>query len=173
MLPPGHIAGGYLAGKIAGHFIPALNSPGYLALTSFFAFFPDLDIFIEFAKVGRFAFSDKISHRNFPSHAPLLYLLVFGIWYVVFGQARLLAWTFLVGTWSHFILDTFSATGIPWLYPFSSKRFGIKTDLKLLPNSQIFLSYWIEFCQEYAKTAVFKAEVLLIIITLIIWRVSK
>lgn len=167
MLPPGHIAAGYLAAKIAGHFIPALNSPKYLALTSFFSFFPDLDYFIAFARTRKWIIDKQISHRDFPTHAPLLYLLVFSIWYVVFGQTRLLAWTFLIGTWSHFILDTFSASGIPWLYPFTNKRFGLTLDLRNLPSTENFFEYWLEFVKEYAKTAVFKAELLISVIALI------
>src|SRR3989338_3782405 len=119
MLPPGHIAAGFLATKIASGFVPELNQPQYLALGAFFGFIPDLDFFLAFFKLKKFISSEKLNHRRFATHAPLLYLLLFILsYYLIFPQHPLTALAFILGTWSHFLIDTFAAEGIGWLYPF-------------------------------------------------------
>ncbi|MBI4363220.1 MAG: metal-dependent hydrolase [Candidatus Doudnabacteria bacterium] len=116
MLPPGHIAGGYLTGKIASQFIPALNTPELLALTAFAGFLPDLDFFLVFIKAKKFVNTDEsINHRTFLTHAPLLYLLLFVVCYLIFPEYRVLEFAFVIGTWSHIFIYTFSSDGIQWL----------------------------------------------------------
>ena len=168
MLPPGHVAGGYLAGKLASSFCTSFQSPEVLAATAFFGFFPDLDFFLVFAKNKKWISSEKINHRTFVSHAPLLYLLVFIIWYFVFTETRDYAWAFIIGTWSHFIIDTFSAEGILWLYPFSKKLINKPMDPKINITEQGFFNHWFRFVKEYMKVFSFKAEVTLILIALIV-----
>ncbi|MBI2355608.1 MAG: metal-dependent hydrolase [Candidatus Doudnabacteria bacterium] len=171
MLPPGHIAGGFLAGKIASQFIPGFNEPQYLGLAAFFGFFPDLDFFLAFLKLKKFISSENINHRKFVTHAPLVYLLIFVIWYLLFPEQQLLAVAFLLGTWSHFIIDSFSADGVQWLYPFSKKSYGFSFDRKIEVHEQNFSRHWLQFIKDYTKVLSFKVEIILIlaaIITLIL-----
>lgn len=173
MLPPGHIAGGYLAGKLASVIYPELNQPEYLALSSFFGFFPDVDFFLAFFKLKKLISSESVNHRKFITHVPFLYLLAFIIWYFLWPETRMIAVTFLIGTWSHFLIDTFAAEGIQWLYPFSKKLLGLKLDRKIVIQEQAFLAHWTEFVKEYTKRFSFKAELIIIITAITTWLVSK
>ena len=169
MLPPGHIAGGFLVGKIAAGIASSLNQSEFFAWSSFFGFFPDLDFFLVFFKSKRFVNSDEsINHRKFLTHAPLLYLVLFIAFYLLFPAYQLYAWAFLLGTWSHFFIDTFSADGIPWLYPFSNKLYNYPLDHKKITIAETgFLKHWSQFIREYTQIFSFKAEIFLIIIALI------
>lgn len=168
MLPPGHIAGGYLAGKLASLAIPELNQPDYLAFSAFFGFFPDLDFFIAFAKSKKMTIDDSVNHHKFVTHAPFLYLVLFSIFYLLFPEHRLYAWAFIIGTWSHLLIDTFFSDGTAWLYPFSGRLFGKNSDQPIRVAETDFWKHWTQFIKEYFKLYAFKAEVALIIIALAI-----
>lgn len=175
MLPPGHIAAGFLSAKIASNFIPALGEPQYLGLTAFFGFFPDLDFFLAFFKLKKFISSNDVNHRRFATHAPLLYLFLFTVYYLLFPDDRIFAWAFIIGTWSHFLIDSFSAEGVQWLYPFSKKLYGLPLDARISVKEQGFMAHWVEFVKVYSRVFSFKAEILLIIIALsnIIYEITK
>ncbi|MEO8065656.1 MAG: metal-dependent hydrolase [Candidatus Doudnabacteria bacterium] len=173
MLPPGHIAGGYLAGKIASIWIPALRQPEYLALSSFFGFVPDLDTFWTFYKNKRMISTDRINHRQYFTHAPLLYLAIFLLWYILFPHSRLIALTFILGTWSHFILDTFSYEGIMWMWPFSTSALSILAPTKISIRSTEFFGHWLEVAKKYSRLGLAKAEAMLIIIAILTLIYSK
>lgn len=168
MLPPGHIAAGFLSAQAAAIFIPGLNDPKYLLLSALFGFAPDLDFFIIFAKVKKFISSDAVNHRKFITHAPLLYLLLFAVCYLLFPAQWLLALTFLLGTWSHFLLDSVSSSGIAWLWPFSKNLYGFGLDKKIIVINQTFFRHWIEFLQKYSRIFSFKAEMTLVLLALLI-----
>ncbi|HEV8601000.1 MAG TPA: metal-dependent hydrolase [Patescibacteria group bacterium] len=168
MLPPGHIAGGFLAAKIASHFIPELDHSKYLLLSSFFGFFPDLDFFFAFFKAKKFISREDINHRQFVTHAPLLYLVVFTALYS-FPNLRLFAWTFILGTWSHFLLDSISSVGIAWLYPFTSKLYNKTWDSRIAISEQGFLKHWTTFVREYMKIFSFKAEMAIILVAILVY----
>ncbi|MEJ0021138.1 MAG: metal-dependent hydrolase [Candidatus Doudnabacteria bacterium] len=173
MLPPGHIAGGYLAGKVAAIWIPQLNQPEYLALCALFGFFPDLDFFYVFYKKRKFIADEKINHHEFVSHAPLLYLAVFLAWFALFPQTWLVATTFILGTWSHFVIDTITTDGIAWLYPFSKKRFGLSPDPEIPLVDRKFWDFWTDFVKQYSKLISFKLETAIIVIAFITLILSK
>ncbi|MBI3952764.1 MAG: metal-dependent hydrolase [Candidatus Doudnabacteria bacterium] len=168
MLPPGHIAGGFIASKVAANFVTPLDRPEFFILTSFFSFFPDLDSFISFAKIGKMISREDIDHRTYPTHAPLLYLLVFAIFYFLFPSYHYVSWAFLIGTWSHFLIDTFSAEGILWLWPFSKKFYNKQMDPRITITEQGFFKHWTEFLKKYFKVFSFKVEILLIAIALVL-----
>lgn len=170
MLPIGHLAGGYLAGKIAARFIPALNQPEYLALSAFFGFAPDLDFFIAFAKSKKMILDKRFDHHKYLSHAPLVYLAVFALWYSIFPATRLVAWTFILGTWSHLLIDTFTigAGGTMWFYPFSKKQFGVQLDESLEIIETRFWRYWWNYTKEYLNLNIFKVELTVVIISILV-----
>lgn len=167
MLPPGHLAGGFLAGKLASIWVPELNQPTYLILTTLFGAFPDLDFFLVFYKKGKFIADDKINHHDFPSHAPLLYVAIFVIWIVLFPHTKLIAIAFILGTLSHFVLDTITTEGIWWLYPFSKKKFSLIRDPKISQHDDKFLDFWIYFVKQYSKLPSFKLEAATVVIAIL------
>lgn len=121
MLPPGHIAGGYIASfgilKLLKPDLDPSQINILLALGTFFGFAPDLDHFLAFARIKRFTVpNDRINHRHFISHAPFLWLAVCAALFLLFPDPlfRYGLIVVLAGSWSHFILDSFSY-GIKWL----------------------------------------------------------
>lgn len=97
-----------------------------IAISAIAALLPDIDVAT--SKVGRkvkpIAYGAQLiaGHRG-AFHAPLLYLLAY-----VVGVAATPRWALLwsagfVGVLSHLILDSFNPAGIPWLYPFSKRKF--------------------------------------------------
>ena len=167
MLPPGHIAASFLVGKIAGQFIPGLDQPQYLALTSFFGFVPDLDHFLAFAKSKKMIIDEKINHHRFITHAPIFYVFLFILWFIFFPEFKLVAYTFLLGTFSHLLIDTFASDGTVWLYPFSKKLYGKNPDKPFVVKEERFFQHWIEFVKKYIKLYAFKAEIIIIVIAII------
>jgi membrane-bound metal-dependent hydrolase YbcI (DUF457 family) len=168
MLPPGHIAGAFIVGKLAQIAQPALDRPEFLAWCAFFGFLPDLDTFLAFFKLKRFISDENVNHRKFTTHAPLLYLFIFEVWYLLFPETRMIAWAFLLGTWSHFLIDTASHTGIQWFYPFSSKLYSFGLDEKIVILEQNFFRHWTEFLSKYSKLFSAKLEAALIVIAILV-----
>ncbi len=180
MLPPGHIAAGYLVARAllaATHPSLSLSDQQYLIWWGvFFGFAPDLDTFIVFKKMKRFISSDEIDHRAFYSHAPTLWLI--GGLVILFVGAfihsvfleylGILLW---LCSWTHFALDTIQ-NGIMWLWPWRKRLIalsdpGMKSDVA----PQKFISYWLDFLKFYITkmTLPFCLEILLIIVALFVY----
>ena len=181
MLPPGHITGGYLAAlaaaKLFGQDIPELNSASFIAFGAFMGFAPDLDTFYKFHEAGRMYDQEKgmdDSHRRYHSHAPLFYLAIAALLFMAGISARstalqAFAVMFLVGSWSHFFLDTFESSGhgIRWLFPFTDRVFSFFPMLfKKAVGGNNFFEYWITFVKHYARRPEFYLEIAIIIIGL-------
>ncbi|MBI2607649.1 MAG: metal-dependent hydrolase [Candidatus Doudnabacteria bacterium] len=167
MLPPGHVVGGYLVARLTALSSSSLANSTFFALTALFAFVPDLDRFVTFIRIKSFTSRADEDHRLYITHAPLAYLLVFLGWIILFPESSLIAYAFILGTWSHFFLDTFSAEGVIWLYPFSKKPLSFNTDNRIVIESKPFFAHWMEFLIKYFKTFTFKLEVILIILALL------
>jgi hypothetical protein len=170
MLPPGHVAGGYLTAKLVSLIFPVFVNPLFFILTSIFALIPDLDMFIAFYKNKRLTIKEnEVSHRKFITHAPLLYLGIYLLWIFLFPDFNLAAHAFILGTWSHFILDSFSSReyGIKWLYPFFHKPYSFNLDTDIVINESDFLKYWFKFFIAYTKLFSFKLEIVLILIAIV------
>ncbi len=179
MLPPGHLAAGYITAKIVTsslHYNLTSHQVNVLTLLgTIIAFIPDLDFFIAFAKTRSFRIeNDKVIHRKFWSHAPLLWLaaglLVFFLAQSPFYKALgLLIW---LCSWIHFICDT--EWGIMWLWPFSKKfypfseRFYAQKYKEDAPKRAGFFTYWFDVIwNEYTKRHGY-IEIILIIAAAII-----
>jgi len=170
MLPPGHVAGGYLVAKLVSLVVPILVNPLFFILTAVFAFSPDLDYFVAFGKSKSMIIKEKdTSHRQFISHAPLIYLAVYLTSLLIFPNFRLISHAFILGIWSHFLLDSFSPTrhGIRWLYPFSKKPYSFNWDYEIIVPEASFFRYWFSFVKQYTHIFTFKLEVAIIIIAVI------
>lgn len=179
MLPPGHIAAGYIVAKtiikIAPYNLSSTES-GILALLGMlFAFAPDLDFFYAFFKVGKFRIDNsKANHRKFITHTPVFWmiagLVVFFLAQTDFTKALgLIIW---FSSWTHFILD--SEWGIMWLWPFSSRLYPLKaeyyankyqTELQAPPNESFF-QYWVNMVRHYFTEKSSYLEIIIIILAL-------
>lgn len=168
MLPPGHVAAGFLLARLVALSSANLANSTFFGFTAFFAFIPDLDFFVSFSRTRSLTITEAANHRLYFTHAPLLYLAIFIIWIILFPGSSLVAFAFILGTWSHFLLDTLSEAGIMWLYPFTKKSISFKTDKDFIPEGKQFLSYWIDFLQKYAKLFSFKLEIFLIVLAAIL-----
>lgn len=180
MLPPGHIAGGFLVAKA----LLVLTHPALLAIEQqhllwwgmFFGFAPDLDTFAVFIKLKRFVASDDVSHRKFWSHAPVVWLMG-GLIVFIFGLTRSSLFLEYLGiivwlcSWSHFAFDTIQH-GVMWLWPWGREPLaffdqGIKDNIPL----QAFLSYWVKSVKFYmTRLAIsFCLELVIIFVALFVY----
>lgn len=155
MLPPGHIAGGYLVTySLIKIFQPQFSQAEINQLFwygMFFAFAPDLDMFFSFLRQKSFTIQRKHNHRKLYSHTPIVWffigcmvmLLSRNIFTVYVG---LLVW---LSSWSHFLFDSLQH-GIMWLFPFSKRLFSLKdTGVELEIFEKGFFSYWMAFVKNY------------------------
>jgi membrane-bound metal-dependent hydrolase YbcI (DUF457 family) len=101
-------------------------------------------------------YGSQINHRNFQSHAPVIWLLA-GL--LVFFLARgpywkavgLLLW---LASWSHFLLDTIEY-GIMWGWPLSSRIVALRCrEVRYSADRGDFFGYWFGFLRWYATTRV-------------------
>ncbi len=157
MLPPGHIAGGYL---VAFAFLKIVN-PGFdqsqinqfLLWGMFFGFVPDLDMFVTFGASKSFTITSKYNHRKFFTHVPVVWLIAGLLVYILstnpFQRSiGLLIW---LASWSHFLFDSLQY-GIRWLYPFSKKLYSVRdTGVEMDIQEKEFFVYWIVFLKKYAQ----------------------
>lgn len=170
MLPTGHIAAGYLVSEAVAKALHT-SDPRLVALGTFMAFAPDLDMFYKFLQVKRFYLdkesdNEKTTHRRLITHAPLIYLSAAAVLFLFSREAAVM---FLAGSWSHFILDT-SGYGIPWLYPFTEKLYTLNpVKEETRSRGRGFTSYWLDFLRFYSKRPEFYLELLLILIAVCVF----
>jgi hypothetical protein len=186
MLPPGHIAGGYLTAKVLLHFTHQAFSHTQINQLLwwgvFFGFAPDLDSFYTFFKSKSFKVNPKAGdHRKYFSHAPILWLLAGLTVYAAatspfFKTFGLLIW---LSSWSHFVLDSIQY-GIMWLWPLNKKVYcfypltnkgNINTVMIEAAENQKFFNYWVIFIKEYSKGLIISltCEIILLFIALIVF----
>ena len=181
MLPSGHIAAGYLVAQGALQLMkPELLPSQYsqlLFLGAFFGFCPDLDMFYAFFKARSFILpSKKNNHRSYITHRPMFWLatglVIFALapnqFWQMFG---LLVW---LGTWSHFILDSFKV-GVKWLWPFNSKYYAFLApgDREESPKTTFF-GYWLSFLNYYPKNnpITFYLEILVLLTAAVVFSIN-
>jgi membrane-bound metal-dependent hydrolase YbcI (DUF457 family) len=177
VLPPGHLAGGYLAALAAiklGHpSLDPLQINQLLFLGSIAGLAPDLDHIITFAQARTLKLpEDRRNHRNLFTHTPFFWLVISTAVYLLTKQTAFgpyTALTVLVGSWSHFFLDT-CIYGVSWLWPVSSRKFAF-FDKEMRPGltEPNLVRYWWKFFWWYAKRICFYLEILIVIIALFIF----
>lgn len=181
MLPPGHIAAGYLATysllKLTGHNFDVQQINQLLFWGMFFGFVPDLDMFVAFAKIKGFSIKmDKFDHRKFVTHAPLIWLAAgLAVYFPTENLfTKFVGFIILAGAGSHLFLDTLQY-GIMWLWPFSNRLYAFKDREKKITQPSAdkrgFFAYWLEFLWLYMTKAKlsFYLESLIIIIALLVF----
>lgn len=177
MLPSGHVAGGYLVGiAFSELFLKEKNlelQNFFIVATIFFSFAPDLDSFWYFFKNRSFLVSagnDKKNHRQYLSHAPVLWLLISLSFLLIPNSEYLkyLGFAILLGSWSHFILDSLNY-GIMWFWPFSYKLYAFKNAgvNNIEVKEQKFFPHTIGFLKQYGQTITFIFEVIVILSAII------
>lgn len=139
MTPVGHAAAGYLSAALAIKITHLPLSPAeanmLLGWGVFFGVIPDIDAIPFFITRNSFRLNVTDSHRNYPTHAPLLWacisLLIFSLagsaFYKAFGLVMLFS------SWSHFLGDSIEY-GIMWLWPFRRKLMPFR---RIPPEAQI------------------------------------
>ncbi|HVY67829.1 MAG TPA: metal-dependent hydrolase [Patescibacteria group bacterium] len=170
MLPPGHIAAGFLTAeallKIAKPDLPAAELRHLLWWGVFFGFAPDLDMFYWFLKSRAFKMDPRAgNHRQYLSHAPVLWLAAGLIIYAAAPSdyVRMIGLLLWLGSWSHFLLDSIEY-GIMWLWPLSTKRFALKsTDGILAEPEGKFFDYWRKVVKSYSASLSFYLELLVVL----------
>lgn len=183
MLPPGHIAAGYLTAyeiikigkpELSQHQINELLVVGAIA-----GFIPDLDMFAAFAKVRSFTITDgKTNHRKFWSHSPLIWMAIglviyFTAWIASSTFFEYFGLIFWLGSWSHFILDSLDY-GIHWFWPFSEQLFAVRNKEINLPNDEKeFFKYWWQFLKMYTQKLNFTFYTEIAILALAIFTLFK
>lgn len=179
MLPPGHIAGGYLTALgLIQTFHPQLTPfemSSLLGIGILAAFIPDLDFFYAFFRVKALTIQEnKIDHHDYVTHAALPWLVTGLVVYLLadrefYKYAGLLLW---LGAWSHLFLDSLEGRGIRWLWPLTNRKFSLITKKRLPGISEPnFFKFWTRFVFSYPKHLffTFTVEVSLIFIALIIY----
>lgn len=165
MLWVGHLSLGYLFYKIILSVYPAEIISQYelnilLVVTLIASILPDLDFISFFTKNKSMKLQNYSSHRTQISHAPLIYLTVGVIFYLVsqtifFKIASIL---FIVGIMGHFIGDSIEY-GIMWLWPLSKKQYSLhKVPKENIQSSGIVDYYWKFFWSIYVKNWTFWIE---------------
>ncbi len=190
MLPPGHIAAGYIIAEAVIKFVPFNLTVDQTQTLSFIGMFvgfaPDLDFFYAFAKLGRMRIdNEKANHRKLIGHAPLLWLLLGLI--IFFGAAvistsnqdfyKALGLIIWLCSFGHFVLD--SESGIMWAWPISKKLYyfplgylkGSKPKvetLNLVSPNENFFQFWLDVVKRYMTETSSYLEIIIIIIALVI-----
>ena len=176
MLPPGHIAAGFLTAELfLKVYQPQLDlsqSHKLYFWAIFFAFAPDLDNFYAFFKVRSFYYyhKDNSIHRRFLTHVPLFWLLGgLAVYFLAdsafYKSLGLIIW---LSSWSHFLLDSLEY-GVMWLWPFNLEPWALKDrGVKKQIDAPGFVNYWWVYAKIYARKITFFAEIAVIILALIV-----
>lgn len=158
MLPPAHIAGGYLVTRLffvmAKPEVTGAEEKLLLGIGMFFGVAPDLDMFWAFVRTKSMKFGN-VDHRAFCTHAPITWLLP-SLLYIILASspfhenAGIVA---LIGALSHFILDSVQY-GIMWMWPVSRTFYALKdagAPLLVVPQNFEGLGFWVAFLKAYCS----------------------
>jgi hypothetical protein len=182
MVLPGHLSGGYLATTALLSLAPWSFSTNELItlyiIGTIAGEIPDIDLFAFYFEKKKNNNSFHSNHREYITHLPTFWItisLLISLFGLIISSTFTLAlgFVFLVGTISHFILDSIDY-GIAWLAPLSSKRFYL-FPMKLIKEDQEHVVtggisyYWNYLKGTYLKQATFYAEILITIVAIYIF----
>ncbi|MBL8030518.1 MAG: metal-dependent hydrolase [Candidatus Doudnabacteria bacterium] len=180
MLPPGHIAAGFLTSvalvKLTNSSAEVSNINQFYLWGMFWGFAPDFDNFLAFYRMKSWWYkqgSDGGMHRKFYSHIPVLWLLVGVLAYVLAPSAywKTMALLMLFGSFSHFLLDSIEF-GVKWLWPFSERLYALKNaGVNKEIRAEGFLNFWFSFLLLYKTRPTFFLELLVIASALIVFSI--
>lgn len=177
MLPPGHVAAGYLTAQAFITIVkPDLNQTQLNQLLmwgALFGFIPDLDVLYSFIREKALTVRhSENNHRKYYSHTPVLWLLAGVVVYFVApgSYGKMLGLLLWLASWSHFLLDSIQY-GIMWLWPFSNRIYALKdreVEVKGSFTAPGFWGYWLTFMKFYTRQISFYIEIFIILIALIV-----
>lgn len=175
MLPPGHVAAGFLTAeallKIAKPDLSQTQLHQLVYWGMFFSFAPDLDMFYAFFKERALTVQNPNNiHRKFYSHAPILWLVAGLLIYFLAPSVyiKLIGLLLWLGSWSHFLLDSIEY-GVMWLWPFNSQVWALKDrGVKEQITGKNFFEYWMNFLKYYSTRWTFYFEILIFFIAIIV-----
>lgn len=136
MLPPTHLASGYLLGSIT----KKQDQLKWTSIVSFFAVFPDIDLLWLWE-------SHRFSALHFPSFWIGVYLLLSVISKLLNKpQLGTYASAMLLGSLSHIALDSVGIfEGIYWLYPLNTIKYSLLPISITLPSHDILAMISVYF----------------------------
>ncbi len=176
MFLAGHFAAGYLVTYLLLNYfhIDPFYRNTFLLLGAIAGVLPDLDVLAHFRKARSLKLgSNGESHRDFITHAPIVWLLI-GSLIIFFGDTfstELSGIILILGTWTHFIIDTLEY-GIRWGWPFSKKNIAVFKNAPKhnLTGKESNREYYKKMSKEiYFKTKSFYIEIVLIAMALILF----
>lgn len=179
MLPPGHLAGGYLATLAVLRLfdVPVQGDTALLAFGMIASVAPDFDFLYAFAKTRSVTIDNaRENHRRYYSHRPLVWFaLSLPVILNTEGYVRLFGILLFVGTWTHFLLDSLQY-GVMWLWPFSHKLYALRDigkDLDIADRR--FFIFWKCFLTRYISEFRLAAgcEVLLVVCALVVFMIER
>ena len=178
MLIFGHLALGYLVGVlILNIFHPAftpLQMDWFLVFSTLIAILPDLDVIYFYSKFGSLRYQKNTSHRNWISHAPVIYIITGLLIYFLFSKPfiNLLGFSLILGSLSHFLADSLEY-GVMWFWPFSKKKYAIRNApednfLFYRRESTARNYYWNLLSKVYSRGITIYLEIFVIILALVV-----
>lgn len=181
MLPPGHIAAGFLTAYGVLHFAAPTFTPSeantLLVSGAILGALPDIDIIAFFKHRATLYFKGNDTHRRYITHAPLLWLILGLITAYIAPNPFLRAFGFLLwlAPWSHFVCDSIEF-GVRWLWPFSSRYFSIVNSYpahSCETQRSVWRHYWCIIRTYAGKSKTFPFEIALILASLgMLWQIS-
>ncbi len=174
MLPPGHLAAGFLSAVVvlsqATKPAPApVEAKRLLWLGALFGFAPDLDVFWLFLSHKTLLPSSNgdYNHRLYLSHAPLVWLMVGLIVFILARTVfqRRVVIVALAAAGSHFLFDSIEY-GLKWLWPFSQKFHAVfMAGNPVVPPALMSANLtwaWSAFLVEYSQCLTARVELAVI-----------
>ena len=169
MLPPGHIAAGYLTAYGVMHLLNNPFTPTetnlLLLAGAILGTLPDIDFIPFFLSRKSMRFTDEDSHRRYITHTPMLWLILgliiaLGAPDALIRALGLLIW---LASWGHFIGDSIEY-GVRWFWPFSKRyfSFGSYPDRDLRDEKTLINHYWGIIKIYSRKSLTFPLEVILV-----------
>ncbi|MBI2888880.1 MAG: metal-dependent hydrolase [Candidatus Liptonbacteria bacterium] len=175
MLPPGHIAAGFLTAYGVLHFTQPAFAAGdmntLLVSGAVLGALPDIDILPFFRRQATLYFNGSDTHRRYITHAPLPWLILGLI--IAYAASnpflRALGILLWLAPWSHFLCDSIEF-GVRWLWPFSHRYFSITDYPKHNCEAERSLRrhYWCIIRTYAGKSRAFPLEVMLILAALVV-----
>jgi membrane-bound metal-dependent hydrolase YbcI (DUF457 family) len=165
MLWIGHLSLGYLVYRALLSLYPTDAFSQFqlhilLAIALIASILPDADFIAFFRKNKSLKLQKDSSHRTQMSHAPLAYVLIGAVLYLLsytffFKAASML---FTLGTLSHFLGDSIEY-GIMWLWPLSSKQYSLRhIPRERIKSNTVAGYYWEFFWEIYVRNWTFWIE---------------
>ncbi len=176
MLPPGHIAAGYLVAQGAVSVLGISESHANLLLFvgALAGVAPDLDFIPFFAKHRTLKLVRGDSHRGYITHTPLFWLIVGLTVYLIniSSPLRYFGLVIWLSSWSHLLGDSLEY-GIRWLWPFRNQYYSLlpapAADALVTYKVRTPVFYFEYFMVVYPKSRAFILEVGLIVAGLIVF----